>query len=243
MNRNNTIDIARYVLAFMVVVIHVPFFFKTEMIPLLRCAVPFFYMITGFYLYNNKEESRTKQKILNSAKKWFYLWAKYFILSTLLVQFFNLCISGSIYWELDDIRRFLLHGNCDGVDIIYINGERYGTSVLWFLLQGAIALYIFYLMPSSMYGKLGGCISCCLYFFFLCLNFKLRGTFAIPRLFTIALPAIIVGYCINKYRGLWIARLNLLTKMLLCFLSLVFLYAEAVYLKYNHGYINEICIV
>lgn len=49
--RNLLIDYARYVFAFLVVCIHVLLAHGgTLYMPLARCAVPFFYLVTGYFL-------------------------------------------------------------------------------------------------------------------------------------------------------------------------------------------------
>lgn len=49
--RNPIIEYARYLFAFSVVCLHVPLGYGSSVIiPFARCAVPFFYMIMGYFL-------------------------------------------------------------------------------------------------------------------------------------------------------------------------------------------------
>ena len=51
MKRNYSIDILKTICCFLIIIIHIPWNFKEEILPLTRCAVPCFFMISGFFLY------------------------------------------------------------------------------------------------------------------------------------------------------------------------------------------------
>lgn len=63
-NRNIAIDTARWIFAFLVVVIHIPLWRGDLLLPIARSAVPFFFIIAGFYLKDSDKA------LLNNAKKW-----------------------------------------------------------------------------------------------------------------------------------------------------------------------------
>lgn len=67
MQRNLTIDLARWFWALMVVIIHVPILGRNILLPFCRCAVPFYFLITGYYLYRNGFKDSL---YLKSFKKW-----------------------------------------------------------------------------------------------------------------------------------------------------------------------------
>lgn len=52
--RNYSIDVLKFVCAVLVVVLHTDFEFHDVILPLTRCAVPCFLMISGFLLYSVK---------------------------------------------------------------------------------------------------------------------------------------------------------------------------------------------
>lgn len=64
MKRNSFIDITKFILCFLVVVIHFPFA-DDWLIPIARIAVPIFFMINGFFCARGK----TKEQDLDRAKK------------------------------------------------------------------------------------------------------------------------------------------------------------------------------
>lgn len=48
-----SLDYARWIFAFLVVIIHIPLMGGSYLMPIAWCAVPFFYMVTGFFLYDS----------------------------------------------------------------------------------------------------------------------------------------------------------------------------------------------
>ena len=50
--RNHSFDILKLFLALLVVFIHIHVPWRDSILPLTRCAVPCFFMISGFFLYN-----------------------------------------------------------------------------------------------------------------------------------------------------------------------------------------------
>jgi len=84
MKRNALIDLFRFVCAFMVVLIHIRFpgdFVNGFIFPLTRMAVPFFFMVAGYFLAD-ENAVRMKQKLNKQIKTVFWLFA-----GTMLVYF------------------------------------------------------------------------------------------------------------------------------------------------------------
>lgn len=85
MKRNYSIDILKTICCFLIVIIHVSWNYKEYIMPLTRCAVPCFFMISGFFLYKNDgiELGKIKQAIkhiLNItlwASLLFFLWSEF----------------------------------------------------------------------------------------------------------------------------------------------------------------------
>lgn len=53
LKRTYSVDILKAICAFLIVTIHVQWNFRPEMLPLARCAVPCFFVISGFFLYKD----------------------------------------------------------------------------------------------------------------------------------------------------------------------------------------------
>ena len=125
MERNNSIDIARFIFAFLVVVIHVPIFGGGKILPLARCAVPFFYLVAGFYLYTNDIE-RFSKKLIKSIRKWFTLWLTYTLLFAVIAILICVSQGGNFLFDKDSFIELLALGNCKTLDVVDIHGENLG---------------------------------------------------------------------------------------------------------------------
>ena len=142
MKRNQTIDAGRLLAAILVVIFHgvvfnIPWSEQTFenlkwFYPISNLAVPFFFMVTGFFLSDQKEEG-----ILRQAWSHFKLYALYFPLFSI----FTLLRA----WALD------LQGLAPMKEVIgeqmtlsnFFNGT-FPALHLWYLLAGALALWLFY---------------------------------------------------------------------------------------------------
>lgn len=51
--RNNSIDLLKILCAVLVIILHCPSVYRDNVMPLTRCAVPCFYMISGYLLYRD----------------------------------------------------------------------------------------------------------------------------------------------------------------------------------------------
>ena len=80
--RNYSIDSLKMICAILVVLIHSQFLFKDIVFPLLRIAVPIFFMISGYFIY---DENNAGLKINRSIKSIFSI----FIWSNILFLFFK----------------------------------------------------------------------------------------------------------------------------------------------------------
>ncbi len=99
--RNHNIDILKLLCAFLVVIIHTPIFAKVEIFrPIARCAVPCFFIISGFFIFNPDKE-KMSAGLKRSIKHILYilLWSNlFFIILELILgnyrppQFINLVV-------------------------------------------------------------------------------------------------------------------------------------------------------
>lgn len=80
MQRNLSIDFGRFVAAFLVVIIHVNLFVGHGfLLQFARIAVPFFYIISGYYLFT-PHSAKLKMRLVNSIKKWGRMWLTYILI-------------------------------------------------------------------------------------------------------------------------------------------------------------------
>ena len=83
--RNHSIDTLKFVCAILIVLLHTSTSYSYLYIPLTRCAVPVFFMISGYMLYGEEMPKRLKRGI------WKIL--KIIVWSTLLYAVFLLILS------------------------------------------------------------------------------------------------------------------------------------------------------
>lgn len=120
MPRNLAIDIFRLVAAFFVICIHAPFI-TWGLNPIYKCAVPFFCILTGYYLDINNI----------SYKKLFRRILKYFkILGVAVIAYFLLALIDNYNIESPDLLDLFLYNSFG-----FINASH-----LWYLLALAISI-------------------------------------------------------------------------------------------------------
>lgn len=149
LNRNYAIDFARWIFAFFVVSLHVSFWHRDIFIPIARCAVPFFFMVTGYFLLDS-----SKERILKSAKKWFGLWLKYTLILLVLGSLWDSFYEGKIKtWTFSDTIGIVLSGTNAYIDEHVFEDNIYGISTLWFLYAGCLSTWFLYLNYKHLFKK------------------------------------------------------------------------------------------
>lgn len=200
--RSNGIDSLRLFFAFCVVIIHVPVFGGNRIWPLLRCAVPFFYIVSGYFAYN-PSESDFKSKLFCLSKKWFSLWLTYFsiitVCSLILHYLYNQPLSIRI---IDVLSIFSGAGTCLSLDAINIGSRTYGLYTLWFLLSGSYTFLVLGFFSKSvikhskqllvfilMFGVATTVYELCVHHIFI----------AELRQISLAFPFVTLGILLHKY--------------------------------------------
>ena len=142
-SRNVFLDLFKLFLCFLVISIHV--LNKTySHYPLYRIAVPMFFMISGYFLYD-KDHEKMKNKGLNFIKR----SAKYLIIGTLIYTIFELicCIKDgtSIGWFFTTLFY-------EGNDIIF-NFFIFNAPLPYYTVGGAVMVFnrIIYSGHSSLF--------------------------------------------------------------------------------------------
>ena len=154
MKRNPLIDYARYFFAFLVVCIHVPLAHGGAIIwPFARCAVPFFYLVTGYFLGKacSDDKSILAFKLKKSCHKWLNLWLKYTLALLFISIILDVCLGQIESWTWNDTYTMLMSGVCAFIDQHEWKLQTYGISTLWFLYCGFLAFCIIYIMRKFVY--------------------------------------------------------------------------------------------
>lgn len=133
MNRNIGIDFFRIVAAFFVICIHAPFItWGTN--PIYKCAVPFFCLITGYYLKIDNDNTIFFKKII--------VHIKTLLVAVIVYSIFTLSEGQNI--KMTNLRNLLLFNSFG-----FINAPH-----LWYLLALIISLSIIQLFNCCRLSKL-----------------------------------------------------------------------------------------
>lgn len=138
-NRAIGIDFLKFLCAVLVILIHVPAKYTEFVLPLTRCAVPCFFIISGYFLYNNGiSNAKLRYSLKKTAKIWAYSTIIYLSFSVLLAT-----QGGS--WNLLDSERL--------INFLLFNEHPFAFH-LWYI-DAYIYVLLIYLVMSSK-GFLGG---------------------------------------------------------------------------------------
>ena len=77
--RNPGLDFLRYLCAFFVVLLHMPFPFEQHIEPVIRLMVPIFAMITGYFYESTYQKGKTLDQIKKIARLLLYAYLLYFV--------------------------------------------------------------------------------------------------------------------------------------------------------------------
>lgn len=147
--RNPSIELFRYVFAFLVVFIHVPLLHGGMLLmPLARCAVPFFYLISGFFLAK-KTCNVDLIPFMPTAKKWILMWGKYFVVFAIIGVLIDWYCGNITYPNIKDFASLVLTGQCMYVDEHIVATHKLGLLTLWFLYEGALAFALIYVLRKK----------------------------------------------------------------------------------------------
>lgn len=142
LKRNGTIDVVRIIASFMVVFCHVVLPGKAGVYSkaIARFAVPWFMMITGYYLYNDDEAL-----VLRNVRKSFFSVIKLVVLATVLISIINSCIC--VVRGQDMFSWFLDYWSKDNfIEFILFNRAVFLNSAMWYLFALIYVLFLYLLI-------------------------------------------------------------------------------------------------
>lgn len=193
-NRIVSLDLGRWFFAFLIVSLHMPMWKSFWLYPLARCGVPFFFMLTGFFLAEADEK-----KMWASAKKWFRLWLAYTVVFLFVGTVCDFILDEVKSWTIRDTIQLLLSGNNSFIDEHNLEGRVYGVSSLWFLYAGGGGL-IFFSRTCSFFNKTWfKILMVAMLFSGLVLNYICRIHYNDGfRLVCMSIPFMYLGICVGK---------------------------------------------
>lgn len=222
--RNQNIEIARFICAFMIICIHVPLFCSPYIYPILRCAVPFFYILTGFFIYS-EDISKSSSKLKKSLRHYAVLWVSNLVLLSLIAVILRFWVDDrSELLDIKDLIKFIRLGFCDFMSHVTISSKTYNiTNQLWYLYGGVVAIFILYVTRSKWFSRTYNVLVCLLAIVPIILSYVV--SVKIPQFVYLSIPSIYLGICIKRYNHV---LFELSTKQILTSIgiSAVFVYTE-----------------
>lgn len=141
MKRNHSIDILKVICSFLVIIIHISWNFKAQILPLTRCAVPCFFMISGFFLY--QDGGIKLSKVTKTLKNMFKITLWFSLLFVVYSEYLN--IKGNNELFIPAIRSVCSWIFCNNFPFAYH---------LWYLYAYIYVLSIVYFVEKYRKWKL-----------------------------------------------------------------------------------------
>ena len=142
--RYDTLDVLRIVASFFVVLVHIhlPAPFTAPSMAIARYAVPFFYLISGYFLYDPSDDTtarikRIKRSLLKAARLTLVMFVLYAVLNCIA------CLIKSInpfYWLYSKMNTKVF------LEFIILNHTGFICPIIWYLLALIYALAVLLLI-------------------------------------------------------------------------------------------------
>lgn len=200
MKKYSSLYVLKAFAALCVLMVHFEFYNRQYFGPLFNCGVPLFYIISGFFMYNDsseKEAKRYKKSIVKILKITLFFNLVYFLLRYIQT-------GDTIIHSIEALVNLIIYG-----DVI--------MGHLWFLNSYLWTLILFSLLLRLRDGKkILGILA--LFWFLLSLSERQYSfIFGLKKCFTqdyyvpslgVSLPMMFVGYVIRKYENVIQEKLN-----------------------------------
>lgn len=187
----NSLYVLKAFAALAVLMVHFEFWRRQYFAPIYYCAVPIFYVISGFFIYSKSVNDR-KYRIMKSMKKILKI-AIFFNIIYFLLDFF---VDGRMpFHSFQDIFRLIVYGDVIAGHLWFLNSCFW--VLLLFLLASNLKKGDTYLLVLSLIFLLVGLSERQYSFVF---DFKKCFTqdFYIPSL-SVSLSMMLLGYSFRKY--------------------------------------------
>lgn len=153
-DRNYSIDILKFVCAVLVVILHTGFNFHDEILPITRCAVPCFFMISGFLLYSDNKgigNDRLKRNI----KHIFHIIIWSTLLFALVKEGMAIRHGGLFFPSMREWFNFIVfNDNPFGFHLWYLNAYLYVLLIMVFVDKYKLWKPFLWVTPLLLLGDL-----------------------------------------------------------------------------------------
>ncbi len=158
-DRNIGLDILKCIAAFLVVCIHAPFQGKCGeyFVAIARCAVPIFFMITGFFYDNKMSDSKENKQILKIFKLCIISNIFYFIFKLFFCIIDNSdcpALLKAIINKNSLIKLFIFNESPIYGHLWYLNALLYVLIIMKFVNKHNLLKYVYLISPLLLLGDL-----------------------------------------------------------------------------------------
>ena len=143
--RNYAFDVLKFFMATFVVFIHVPTPYYNILDPIYRCAVPVFFIISGYFLYSEDSQIIFQERILKNINKVtkICLWA-----TLLYIPFTIYSEKTFVIVNFHKLLKWIFFNDCPiGFHLWYIYAYLYVLFILYFVNKYYAIKKIFILIP------------------------------------------------------------------------------------------------
>lgn len=191
----NIFDLAKFIMAIMVVIIHAEL---KIFAPWVRIAVPLFFIMTGYFLFsklkNIQEKKERKDAVIKFAIRNIKLYTFYSILLLPIV------ITGKITYFYDAFSSGILNGIWSIISFVFFRGIFFAS---WYIIATVYSVLIIFAI-SEKYGNKLLYIIAILFFTIACMESAYKWTFSDISLITNFYNGMYKIFSINTYNSLFI---------------------------------------
>lgn len=222
--RNCNIDVLKFILAVMVVFLHTKSEYKEFLQPLTTCAVPTFFMISGWLIFGRDVNGKNTLKAAWRIIKIFF-WS-------LLLYIVVFYVKHSTFW-IPDFKDTLL--------LVLFNNEG-ASGHLWYLSAYSYVLLIVSFLahikklkwlPFIALFAFGTYFVCDGFFMYLGMEKKLTLVYMFRNFFFTGIPFFTLGAVIRKKAIILVGKQNTINTIILIVFSILAL-LEIDYFHFNH---------
>lgn len=144
--RNYSIDCLKFLCAVMIVFLHVNTPYQEFILPITRCAVPIFLMISGYFLYS--DEGKMAYRLVHAIKRIIGI----LIWSTVLFAVIKFFMVGyNSFMNISSLRfliKFIIfNDNPYGFHLWYLSAYLYVLVIAWFVNRWNLFRWVFMVIP------------------------------------------------------------------------------------------------
>lgn len=238
----SSLYVLKAICAFLVVIIHFPMKYGYYFYPIVRIAVPCFFMISGYFLYSDNREkliSNLKRALRKTLQVTIWAYAFYLLVEALITLLVGNKISYGL--GLDRIE------SCSWLTLI-VAGPQIGVGHLWYLVAYVETLLFVMIFGRSKFNNviywlipIGLLLNLLLgkYSFLLPLNdpviFDTTKEMLSRNFITIGVPSFAIGMLIRKHQSRILHIIPLSKCFIICFISFIISTIEFAIITHYYG--------